>query len=591
MKAKILIVDDEPNVLSSLERVLRRDGYDIVQAEGGNEAIAALDEHEDLAVIVCDQRMPDLSGLEVLRHARYKKPEVVRIALTGYADMETILQCVNEARIALFVLKPWEDEALLQVVCEGVTIHGMKAENKRLHEVTYEQNQKLQSLNTNLEQKVAERTTALVNAQQKLEETLYGVICTLSDLMEMHAANLRGHGKRVAVLSRLLAKALKQPPAEVSLIESAALLHDIGKISISTDLLSKQGLRLKKGERRVIQRHPLRGYELLKDISGFEKVAQMVRHHHEKYSGQGYPDGLVGDDIPLGSRIISIANAFDRHLFPVGRAVIGSHKDAEVSLKKAKGNSLDGELVNVFLKEVLPKCKEFDLREIEVSVEMLSAGMVLARDVVNVNSVPLLKSGTRLDDTMIEKLGGKDDFDPIFSRIYITGGSMPQEMDAVESSEESEPEAGDNGHEGQITPPGDGKPTVVVVDDQRHVVNALKRELYNAGYNAVGYTSVQDALHYIHNDKGVFALITDFMMPGVTGDKFLMEVQKERPALPCIVITGMATADTIQKLTESAKVTRVIPKPWDSDILLETLESFKKPRGEEAEKAEATVAE
>jgi len=574
MTAKILIVDDEPNVLNALERLLQRDGNEIIQADGGKQAISALEKHEDIAVIISDQRMPYVTGLEVLKEARYKRPEAVRIALTGYADQEIILKCINEARVSQFLLKPWDDEALLQVVCESVTIYQMKTENKRLQEVIYEQNQKLQAVNTSLEQKVSERAGAIMKARQSLEEAVRGIVEALSELMDMHSTGLRGHGQRVALLSKQMAETLKQPTDEVELIESAALLHDIGKISIPPALLSKQRDLLTRWERGILQRHTVIGHEVLKDIPAFEKIAQIVRHHHEAFSGKGHPDGLAGDEIPLGSRIIAIADMFDSNIFPVGRVVRGSRENAETELKKSLGSLLDTCLVKVFLEDVLPKCGEYSINEVEVSVEMLKPGMVLARDVLNLNGIPLLKAGSMLDDKFIERLHQKDEFDPVFTRIFITGGSLPQETAAVPVWMGDQTGLHSNVAQKPIVDTGTTGKTIVIVDDQLHVVNALKREIREAGYKAIGFTHVTDAFHYIHDNKDVFMLITDFMMPGMTGDKFLAEVQKERPDLPCIVITGAATRETMAKLMQSAKVIKVLPKPWDKQILIETLKEL-----------------
>jgi putative nucleotidyltransferase with HDIG domain len=582
MAVKILIVDDEPNILNALERVLRRDSYDIITAQGGRDALAALDKHDDIAVIICDQRMPDIDGAQVLKEARFKCPEMVRIALTGYADMDTILQCINEARVTQFILKPWDDEALLQVVCESVTIHGMKEWNLRLQQMAQEQNSKLQELNASLEKKVSERTSDLATAHEKIEKALQDIVEVLAELMEMHALDQRGHGKRVARLSRRIAEVLKRPPDEVALIDTAALCHDIGKIAVPPDLLSMPTHTLKKNEREIIKRHTVAGYEILRKINGFDEIAEIVRHHHESFSGQGYPDKLAAIDIPLGSRIIAVADMFDHEIFPSGKTIIGSQREAQASLLRAGGNSLDPGLVDIFLDSVLPEYKDLDFREVETTINKLQPGMVLSRDITNINRVPLLKAGTKLDDEVISKLTKMEEFDPALSRIFVEGGTIPNAQDFIREAEE----------ENAVPVEMPGPPAVeemlrvVVVDDQPEIVGALRRELKAAGYEAKGFIKVQDAMRYIRSEKNIFALITDFMMPGICGDKFLAEVQKERPNLPCIVITGAATKDTIYKLSKSVKVTRILPKPWDKNELLGTLEKFKTSEPDTDQKTE-----
>jgi putative nucleotidyltransferase with HDIG domain len=455
----------------------------------------------------------------------------------------------------------------------------MKEKNRRLQEITQEQNQKLQELNADLEERVSNRTGALANAHEKLEKTFGDLIEMLSELLEIHAMGQRGHGKRVAKLSTELATACKLPPDKITCIETAALCHDIGKIAIPQELLKRTARSLKKNEQDIIDRHPMSGYEILRKISGFETIAEIVRHHHEAFSGRGYPDGLAGHDIPLGSRIIAIADRFDRKVFPLGKSIIASPKEAEASLLRACGYSLDPELVKTLVDDVLPQCSILDFQEVEVTIDKLQPGMVLSQDVTNINGVPYIKSGTKLDQEIISKLLKKEEFDPILSRLFVKGGSIPNAREFVLDNALSQ-----DAKDIPVTcEKVDKKPKVVIVDDQPEVVSALRRELREAGYETVGFTNVQDAMATVRKEKNLFALITDFQMPGVSGDKLLEEVQKERPNLPCIVITGVATQETIFKLSKCAKVTRILPKPWKKDELLDTLDKFKALEKNEAE--------
>jgi len=269
-----------------------------------------------------------------------------------------------------------------------------------------------------------------------------------------------------------------------------------------------------------------------------------------------------------------VADMYDRYILPVGRAVIGSRENAETALKKSLSTVLDTHLVKILLEEILPRCGEYSIKEVEVTAEGLKPEMVLARDVLNLNGVTLLKAGSMLDDNLIERLNQKEEFDPVLTRIFVTGCSLPQDTRnvCVKAGDESEP------YYKTMTELSDGmdagRKIIVIVDDQVQVVNALRRELREAGYKAVGFTNVTDAFNYLLKEKDVFALITDFMMPDVTGDKFLREVQREHPGLPSIVITGAATRETIGKLSQSAKIVKVLPKPWDKQILIETIKEL-----------------
>lgn len=428
MTFKILVVDDEPNVLNSLDRLLHREGFIVVKAVGGEAALEALDEHDDIAVVISDQRMPDLSGVEVLKEARIRRPDAVRIGLTGYADMDTILKCINEARVTRFILKPWDDDLLIELVCEAVIIYGSGEEDQRLQESIFDEYRKLQRLNTNLERKLSEKANTEASIRQEYVKGFKDIVKLLSDITEMQAAGMPGHGKRVARMSKELAKAVALPPDERDDVVIAALLHDIGKLAIPSNLLPRTE------EDNFVRRHPQRGYEILKRISKFERIAEMVRHHHEAVSGNGYPEGLAGEAIPLGSRIIAIADMYDRCIFPSDEAVIGSQDGTEEELLKAAGEILDAGLVEIFLKVVLPAVQNLTTREVVVPTGLLKPGMELSRDIRDINGAIILKVGTILDDEKIGKLVMMNEYDPLLNKIVVAGSTLPTELKCTDNA-------------------------------------------------------------------------------------------------------------------------------------------------------------
>lgn len=425
MSLKILIVDDEPNILNSLDRLLQRSGFEVIKAEGGEEALAAMDEYEDIAVVISDQRMPGINGAEVLKEARIRCPDAVRIGLTGYADIDTILRCINEARVTRFILKPWDDELLLHMIAEASIIFNSSEEDKRLQELAYDETRKLQVLNAKLESMVAQTANIETAARRKVSRAMKGMAELLAEFAERHETGLPGHGRRVARLCKEVCKAVALSEDETDDIIIAALLHDIGKSSLSPILLGKPVNELTGKESRMIKRHPETGFEILVKVGGFEGIAKIVRHHHEAVSGSGYPDKLTGIEIPVGSKIIAIADMYDRYLFPTGEAVIGSHDKAVEMMSGVSGEILDGGFLEIFMKIVLPGCRDINLKEVEVPVNLLKPGMDLARDAIGMNGDTILTSGTTLDDEMIGKLIMKDEFDPLLCRIYINGESLP----------------------------------------------------------------------------------------------------------------------------------------------------------------------
>ena len=316
MKYKILLVDDEVSILRSLTRLLRQDRYEILTAESGKEAIEILRSQEDLAVIVSDQYMPEINGAQVLIEAYKTHPNADRIALTGYAKPEIIMDCINKGKVSRFLLKPWDDDVLRQNIRDSIETYKLKVENKRLSDLVQTQNFELKKMNSLLKDRVDKRTDELIEAKENSLKALGNFQKVLIRLMELHEPGLKGHGGRVADISRLLASKAGCTPFEVEAIETAALLHDVGLISLPYRVLNKTYSVLTAKEKKEFQHHPLIGYEILNDISGFEEVALIVKHHHEEISGDGYPDYLEGDEIPLGAKIIAIADSYDRCLYP-----------------------------------------------------------------------------------------------------------------------------------------------------------------------------------------------------------------------------------------------------------------------------------
>jgi response regulator RpfG family c-di-GMP phosphodiesterase len=178
----ILLVDDETNILSALKRTLRRDGYAILTASSGEEGLALLAEHE-VGVIISDQRMPYMTGVEFLRKVKMSYPKTLRIVLSGYTELESVTSAINEGAIYKFLTKPWDDDLLRDNIREAFQYYEMEQENLRLTRELQSANDELSMLNQNLEQKVAEKTREIVHSinllqisQEILEHLPIGII-------------------------------------------------------------------------------------------------------------------------------------------------------------------------------------------------------------------------------------------------------------------------------------------------------------------------------------------------------------------------------------------------------------------------------
>ncbi len=167
---RVLLVDDEPAVLSALRRTLRQDGYQILTTGNGAEALGHLGTHT-VSLVVSDHRMPGMTGVELLRRVREKWPDTTRMMLTGYADLQATMAAINDGEVYRFLAKPWEEADLRRAVREGVERHTLLQENRRLQALTAEQNASLRELNATLEARVESRTTELMAAHAMLVQS------------------------------------------------------------------------------------------------------------------------------------------------------------------------------------------------------------------------------------------------------------------------------------------------------------------------------------------------------------------------------------------------------------------------------------
>jgi response regulator RpfG family c-di-GMP phosphodiesterase len=308
-KPIVFFVDDEPNILKAITRVTNKEPYDVFTFNDPRKALAELDKIE-AAVVVADQRMPEMTGTELLEIVKIKYPNTTRMILSGYADITSILSAINQGKIFYFITKPWKGDELKSAITEAINRHHLITENKRLAELTKRQNQKLLYLNKNLEKKVTERTQKIKQSESQLKEALEGIIHAVALTVEMRDPYTAGHQNRVAELACAIAKVMELSPDQIEGIRLAGTIHDLGKIYVPAEILNRPG-KLTPIERELINVHPQVGYDILKNISFPWPIAEIVYQHHERMNGKGYPRGLSGEDILLEARIIAVADVVE----------------------------------------------------------------------------------------------------------------------------------------------------------------------------------------------------------------------------------------------------------------------------------------
>jgi putative nucleotidyltransferase with HDIG domain len=307
----VLFVDDEGNILKAVQRLLRNEPWKVLTASRGSEALEILD--QTLAqVVVSDQRMPEMSGVDLLQAIRERRPDVVRMMLTGYTEMNVAVEAINRGEIYRLITKPWNDEELKATLRQAFDHFDLKEEIKRLNQVTREQNLKLQDMNRNLEQKVRDRTKQLAEKHQQLRVAYIQTIRALAKAVDAKDPHTYGHSEQVGVFASKMARELGLPKELIERVYIAGLLHDVGKIGVRDAVITKPD-RLTPEEYAEVKEHPAIGARILQPVAFLSDLIESVRHHHEWYdgSGRGYPDHLSGDRIPLPSRIILVADTVE----------------------------------------------------------------------------------------------------------------------------------------------------------------------------------------------------------------------------------------------------------------------------------------
>nr|QEO74364.1 response regulator [uncultured bacterium] len=320
MPFKIMLVDSDPANLRLLEGLFNEE-YEVLSAASAAAALCVLAQH-DVALLITEQRLPDMSGVELLKRTASMRPHTVRIILTGYADADALVEAINCGQVYRFVTKPWDGEDLQLTVARALQHYEMV---KMRYEVG-EANKRL---------------------AQRLRATTRAVIRAISDTLEAKDHHVYGHARRVSGYAVAIGRRLRLSGGQLESLSLSALMHDVGKVATPDAILLKSAA-LTDEERATVRLHAVRGARLLAAVPEMEEVAAAVRHHHEDFDGGGYPDGLDGERIPLASRIIRVADAYDAMTSPRPfRSALG-HEAATEQLTKGAGTEFDPEVVAAF---------------------------------------------------------------------------------------------------------------------------------------------------------------------------------------------------------------------------------------------------
>lgn len=450
----ILLVDDETSILKAINRLLRTEGYIIKTANSGSEALQTIQTSDvPVALIISDQRMPEMNGAQFLEQAKCLAPDAIRFLLTGYSDMAAVIDAVNKGEIHRYLTKPWNDDDLLQAVRQALEHGRLILENRRLQELTQQQNTELNELNRNLENKVRERTVEiqkkhnqLIDLNARLEQSLMDTIRFMSSLIEALNPHLGAYMRRTSEQAKRVAEEMGLAGEDLKQVEIAGLVHDVGLIGVPDRYWEKEDKDLINSEDGQFKNHPLIASILLETIDRLSDVSPIVRHHHENVDGSGFPDKLLGDDIPIGSKIIAVVGDYFRILsgwraekayvlsrarscFGLTAKQISSsvpeemiHEVAVKSLQLHANTKYDSWVITAFLKTIQrtdrAKCADAPA-VVSVAIPRLCEGMELSSDLRLRDGRLLLASGTKLRMQSIQSIRRLHSYQLIQDRVSV----------------------------------------------------------------------------------------------------------------------------------------------------------------------------
>jgi response regulator RpfG family c-di-GMP phosphodiesterase len=410
----ILIVDDEPIVLGALKETLEREQYQVVACNSPLKALAIL-EQRSFAVIISDQRMPEMLGLDFLIESRRLHPQTSRVLITAVLSLPTIVDAINKGEIFRFLAKPWLREELLATVRNAIHRHELVTHNEVLMARTQQLNAELLTANGELAKQlevVEQKRLKLDAANRELATRFDNSLELCRRILTAYDPMLGGEAKVLVEFANRLCETEFFTDGERHALRSAAWLCDVGLIGVSRELLRgfrAHPERLTERERATLHQHPAYGQTLAALIDPRPEVGEVIRAHHERFDGKGYPDGLAGQQIPWPARCLAVVVGFVESAQPKQSAI-------ETILARS-GTHYDPEAVRLFHKVVnlvhLPR----QVRE--VLVEELEPGMVLASGIYSPHGMLLIGEGQILGPATVTKIRSHNQVTPLKQRLLV----------------------------------------------------------------------------------------------------------------------------------------------------------------------------
>lgn len=351
MREKILLVDNDEDITSMLSVTLIQEGYHCDTAYSASEALSLLRKNaeEPFHLVLTDLIMPVMDGIELIEHIQRHFTGIGIVVISAEKNLKMAVEAMRKGALD-FITKPFQFDVVIPRIRKALERIRLERENREYQQF--------------LEEKIENRTAALIEKHRSLQKLFINTVEAIARAIEARDPYTEGHSKRVAKYCARVAMKMNVESEDIQDIQIAGLLHDVGKIGIADSILMKPS-RLSIAEYEAIKEHPLISLKIIEPIPELKKVKDYIKYHHEEWDGTGYPEGLKAENIPLGARILAVADAFDTMW--IGRQYHAAW-DLEKVIKefeKNKGTQFDPKVVDAFVDLIREDRPAFDKIRLE----------------------------------------------------------------------------------------------------------------------------------------------------------------------------------------------------------------------------------
>jgi len=410
----ILVLDDDEIILVALKETLSSLGHNVHTVSEPQQALELLRKHT-CAVIISDQRMPEMTGLEFFAEAKRIQPNASRILITGVLNLKTIIDAVNKGEIFRFLAKPWIREELLATVNNAIQRFQLLEINRKLQEDTLKLNEQLAQTNHDLQERIRQLNTQqneLQEAHTALDRNFQQSIELFDRILASFCPILGQQAKAITHICEQMADAGNLGDEEQRTLEVAAPLQNIGLIGVHREIIYKM-LRcpetLEDEEQQAIHNHPAHGETLANFGHKLRQVGAVIRAHHERWDGKGYPDGLSGESIPHPARLLAVAVYYVECGLP--------RQEAMEAILENSGKAFDPEAVRLFLKATQQAQLPRQVRE--VLLDELRPGLTLAAAIHSPTGLLLVPQNETLSESTVRRIKQHDEAVGFHDRLLV----------------------------------------------------------------------------------------------------------------------------------------------------------------------------